>query len=496
MSVVGTVISKIPFALRASAAAVLILTLGLKKALEALLDMQIGFSDLPEIIGATVEQVASRFLGLADLIGTTIMVRVKQAFNDIVADAKTTVDALKSIFDLQLGSSPEQARLAAREREVEALQRLNKAAAENKKLELEITEAKKRQAQIDEDANKRAGTRIQNLRNAIERAQGDSNGIPVDLNTAPAEGSLASLLASVNDQITGLIGGDIVDEKAIAEKLAKLGEEISAKMGEITGKQQEVQLTAFDKMIQGLIKKSQGFLEVLQSAVQSFADFASSAIVDAFDPTKDVDLRERFARLLQDIAKQILQTLFTLLIATAIAKAFGVPLPSNNEAIPNLPEFAEGGSVPDSGSPIARPASVPKTDTTLAWLTPGEFVQTVGAVRTYGADVMEAIRQGAIDPLSLRSLAGLEGRRNVRRTVARSGALAFADGGLVPAAGVQATRANLDRSSANAAQPPIALVVGNEQSLDRLLAGGKRAMLDFMRSNAGSIDGILSKNRT
>ena len=320
--------------------------------------------------------------------------------------------------------------------------------------------------------------------------------IKPNVDTGGISDDLTQLLRDVNASVAGLIGGDIVDEKGIAEKLAKVGEEITKRLGEITGKQQEAQLTAFDKMIQGLITRSEGFLNVLQSAVQGFADFASSAIVDAFDPTKDVDLRERFARLLQDIAKQILQTLFTLLIATAIAKAFGVPLPSNNESVPNLPTFAEGGSVPDSGSPIPRPASVPKSDTTLAWLTPGEVVQSLDAVRRYGADFLLALNEGAIDLMALRSLAGLEGRRSVRRTMARSGALAFAAGGLVPAAGVQQTRQEVAQAGDAAGQPPIALVVGNEQSLDRLLAGGKRSMLDFMRANAGAIDGILSKNRT
>lgn len=317
-----------------------------------------------------------------------------------------------------------------------------------------------------------------------------------NVETAGIGEDLTQLLKDVNASVAGLIGGDIVDEKAIAEKLAKLGEEITTKLGEITGKQQQVQLTAFDKLIQGLIARSQSFLGVLQSSVQGFADFASSAIVDAFDPTKDVDLKERFARLLQDIAKQILQTLFTLLIATAIAKAFGVPLPSNNESIPSLPQFAEGGTVPDSGSPIPRPASVPKSDTTLAWLTPGEVVQSLDAVRRYGADFLLALNEGAIDPFSVRALAGLEGRKNVRRSISRSGALAFAEGGLVPAAGVQQTRQEVAQAGEAGNQPPIALVVGNEQSLDRLLAGGKRAMLDFMRANAGAIDGILAKNRT
>ncbi len=493
--VAGQALAKVPLTVLVAAAALTLLVVGLKQVSSELLGVEVGFSDLPEIIGATIEQSTANFFGFIDVLTAQIKVRTLQALNSLVADAGIALDQLKSLFDLELGASEDLKRLAARERELEVARKQADVAARNKALELELTEAMQRREQINKDADQRAGERLQNLRNAIQTAQGDDNGVPVTLDTAPAEGALAKLLASVNAQVQGLISGDIVDERAVADKLAALGEQITAKLGEVTGKQQEAQLTAFDKMIQGLISKSESFLTVLQQAVQGFANFASSAIVDAFDPTKDVDLKERFARLLQDIAKQILQTLITLLIATAIAKAFGVPLPSNNETIPSLPTFAEGGPVAGSDAvTIPRPSYVPKSDTVPAWLTPGEFVQTVDAVRRYGSDVMEAIRAGAIDPLSLRALAGLDGRRSVRRAVARSGAMAFAEGGLVPTAGVQATRDTLAAAEAETA-PPIALVVGNEQSLDRLLAGGRRSMLDFISANAGAINGRLAKER-
>ena len=72
------------------------------------------------------------------------------------------------------------------------------------------------------------------------------------------------------------------------------------------------------------------------------------------------------------------------------------------------------------------------------------------------------------------------------------GTRVYADGGLVPAAGLQQTRSEVRTATEAQSQPPIALVVGNEQSLDRLLAGGKRAMLDFMRINASAVSGIIN----
>lgn len=493
------IIGRLPPSLIPAAAAVAGLTLAFQEVASQILGVQLGIKDLPEVLGATIEQVSAKFFGFIDVFLTSIKVKAAQAFNSLVSEAGIALDRLANlvnVFDLGFGSSEALERLKAAEKELDVARKRGAVAAQNNKLELELTEAKKRQLQIEQDADKRAGDRVQALRNAIESAKGDNNGIPVDIDTSPAEGSLASFLAGLNESLSGLIGGDIVDENAIAEKLEEVATRVTEKLGEITGKQQEIQLTAFDKLIQGLITRSQNFLGILQSSVQGFANFASSAIVDAFDPTKDVDLRERFARLLQDIAKQILQTLITLLIATAIAKAFGVPLPSNNESVPSLPSFAEGGSVPNSGAPIPRPASVPSSDTTLAWLTPGEVVQSLSAVRKYGADFLLALNEGIIDPMSLRSMAGLESHRKVRRSIQRSGALHFAEGGLVPAAGVQATRDAVSESSSEEATPPIALVVGNDQSLDRLLAGGKRAMLDFIKSNAAAIDGVLARNRT
>jgi hypothetical protein len=313
--------------------------------------------------------------------------------------------------------------------------------------------------------------------------------------------NLKSLLADINAEITGLIGGDIVDTEAITKKLEALTADLQKRLGNVTAgaveENEKLVLTSFGN----LIVSSAKFIDLLTNMTRAFADFAATAIVDAFDPTKDTDLVEAFARFLQDIAKQILQMLISLVVATAIAKAFGVPLTADkspppiselNAAFP----FAEGGEVPNSPHGGPRPAGIPASDTVAAFLTPGEVVQSLAAVRKYGADFLLALNAGAIDPFAIRALQdGLGSRRNVRRSVARSGAMAFASGGLVPA--TPAAQATRDAAvSQTEAQPPIALVVGNEQSLDRLLAGGRKAMLDFINANAGSIAGSLSKVRT
>lgn len=267
---------------------------------------------------------------------------------------------------------------------------------------------------------------------------------------------------------------------------------------------QEAQLVAFGSVGDGLSRGLENIaadftssfvagVEIMQNAFQSFASFAADAMVSIFDPTADQDLTEKFARFLQDLARQILTTILQLLIATALAKAFGVPLPSDTTPPPALPGFAEGGEIPGSKkAPIARPRGLDPRDTQPIWAQPGEFMQRLSAVKKYGVDVMEALNKGAIDPLALRELAGLSKARKARAAMHKK--IGFATGGqITPTAARETVREA--GAEAEAGVPPIALVVGNEQSLDRLLAGGRKSMLSFIKDNAPAIEGHLSKHR-
>lgn len=328
------------------------------------------------------------------------------------------------------------------------------------------------------------------------RNANDEFKFPVTVDTDDAQGEIAKIIASISTSLDGLLGADIVDEQGLVDALEKAQKAIEGTLGSLEGKASNQILTEFEKTIQGIIIKSSNFLTILESGVQGFADTAASAIVDAFDPTKDVDIGERFARFLQGLAQQILSTLIQLLVATAIAKAFGVPLPTDTTPPPSLGR-AEGGSIPGghAAPAIARPAGLDPRDTTPIWAQPGEFMQQLSAVRKYGLGVMEAINQGAIDPTALRSLAGLGSHRQIRRS-SKAGAGYATGGTIVP--GITQAQSTAARAAdrADAAAPPIALVAGNEQSMDRLLSGGKRAMLDFIKSNAPAIEGMLGRNRS
>lgn len=493
------VIGRLPGSLLTSAGLVGTLVFGFKQVAESILGVELGIKDLPEVLGATVEQAAAKFLSFIETTGTAISVRIRQAFTSALAEIQVATLAVKNFFDEALaagGSSDAAVRIVNREAEAVKLRR--DAAKDIAALELEINEARKVGVRISDDADKRAGDRIATLQARIAALQGDNLGIPVKVDTKEAESGLLDFLKSVNSELAGLIGGDIVDENAVLAKVDALVKEVEKRTANFTGKAQKATLTEFDKSIQELIKRQGSLLESLQSAVTGFANFAADAIVGAFDPTNDTDIEVLFARFLQGLAKQILSTIFTLLIATAIAKAFGVPLPAGDSNIPGgFPTLAEGGSVPDTGAPIPRPASVPKTDTTLAWLTPNEFVQPVEAVRRYGSDVMEALRRGLIDPVALRGLAGLGAKgKQARKATVRAGAVAAAEGGLIPALSAQRAAGSIE-SATSASQPSVvgAVVVGNERQADRLLAGGRQALLQWIARDGAAIESILSKNR-
>ena len=70
--------------------------------------------------------------------------------------------------------------------------------------------------------------------------------------------------------------------------------------------------------------------------------------------------------------------------------------------------FNKGGLVPKGyaeGGGIARPASIPASDTVPAWLTPGEYVLPVPLVRKLGVGFLERLRAGVAPPESFRSAA-------------------------------------------------------------------------------------------
>lgn len=234
-------------------------------------------------------------------------------------------------------------------------------------------------------------------------------------------------------------------------------------------------------------------VEIMRGTFNEFASFISSSIVDAFDPTKDFDIKERFAQFLQSIAQLIIQQLAQLAIAKAVL-GLGLGFNEGGEVLGR----AEGGDVPQSKARprLARriaPHADPR-DTVPAVLTPGEFVHRTAAVRKYGLDFMEALNRGLVNPAQARALVGAGRRISALRANTRRGP-GFAEGGLVNDVIAGAREASSATPDTRESGPQAAVVVANDQNMERLLGGGRAAFLRFVRDNSREIDTMLRANR-
>lgn len=235
-------------------------------------------------------------------------------------------------------------------------------------------------------------------------------------------------------------------------------------------------------------------LDFMRTAIQGFSAFVTDSLIDAFDPTADGTIQERFGRFLQDLARQIIQTLVQIAVQAAILNALsGGILGSTlagfaNQALGRVPAGSglhEGGRVRRShrkmaashatapgfasgGGIFGRPSHLHPTDTVPAWLAPNEFVIRARSAARAGYDVLDAINRGDFDRLALRSALGLSHQaRSVRGVDPLRG---MASGGRVAAS------EPVQQDSG----PPVALVVSNERTMRSLLDGGRSELIRFL----------------
>lgn len=233
-----------------------------------------------------------------------------------------------------------------------------------------------------------------------------------------------------------------------------------------------------------LPQEFQTAFDTIQEIGQRFASLVADLITSAFDPNSDASLKERFSSFLEGIANLVLQKLVADLVAQAIATVVSaasqaVLLASQTTsaagAVSGVGLFAEGGIVPNRPT---HPGGIAgsRSDTVLAGLTPGEFVNTTRTTGRLGADFFQALDRGMGDPSELRAVAGLKRRRRVR---GHSGP--FASGGSVAA----------PSPGGGGAGPVYPAVVVNEETMQRMLASGSGAMLDWVEQNKSLINGAL-----
>lgn len=318
--------------------------------------------------------------------------------------------------------------------------------------------------------------------------------INLDVEAPTVLEGLESIFDKFKASLTGLVGADVFDTDAILAELDRIKKQIKEKIANTEPPAKESKFRqGLREMMEEMGNAVQASLNIIRGAVDQFASFVSSTIVDAFDPTKDLDIKERFAQFLQGIAQLIIEELTKLAIAKAVLGLGGF---SRGGEVPGL---AEGGDVPHSKArPKLARAIAPKaarSDTVPAVLTPGEYVQRLDAVRRYGLDFMEALNRGLIDPAKARALIGAGRSVRALRAQASHGP-GFAQGGLIGDVVEGVRRGAGPRSSPERDRgPQPAVVVANDQSMERLLGGGRAAFMRFVRDNSREIDTLIRANR-
>ena len=236
------------------------------------------------------------------------------------------------------------------------------------------------------------------------------------------------------------------------------------------------------------------------SIIKGFGATVGGILSDALDPNKDVDIGQRFADFFRGIATQIL-TLITTIATAAIVLEFipgakailqllaaaqgvsvarGGKIPNKGNASPahaGAPGYDTGGKIDPKS---VRPKNVHHSDTVPIWAAPGEFMVRTKAVAKYGMGVMERINKGLIDASELRAVAGISGTIN-RRPRGSSRQVGFAEGGPVVSRQSVSTITGTAGQQGSGFQQ--AVIVADEQSMERLIGGGESALRAFMQKN-------------
>jgi len=304
---------------------------------------------------------------------------------------------------------------------------------------------------------------------------------------------------------------DSPERQAAEDKLAFLEREYDIKLRiaqlDAAQAQEEARIAdlyANGSVWEGMEAGAQGFadqfasrfqagIDIAYNSLQQFSSMASQMIVDAFDPTIDMDIEERFARFFQSIAQMMLEMVIRMMLIRALmgsmvpgagaAQAAGF---AGADAAYNTAGalFHQGGRVGyAAGGDVVRPRGLHPADTIPIWAAKGEWVIRRESARRYGANVLDAINRGMVDPGALKSLAGAAryGKKQPRRASAdRAG---YATGGMVAGNGASGGTAILP------------VLISDDRSVERMLSGGRGGLTKSIDRDSRSIESILAANR-
>lgn len=288
----------------------------------------------------------------------------------------------------------------------------------------------------------------------------------------------------------------------------------------------------------------QAGINIIKSSVQSISGALSSAIVDGFNGG---DVRQAAGQLLQGIAKTILDQVFQASIGQLLQNALGLDtgaaaveasalalgvagdslfagaaaisaaalqlsaanatssLGAGSLFSTGLLPFAgvaTGGTIPATarmslahatargyaqggGIDVGRPRGLDRRDTTPIWAQPGEFMMRLSAVRKYGAGVMQRINAGFADPSSLAAVTG----NTMSMSSAPTAGAGAANGGLISERAAGSGQQSNGNHGSNGIG--ISAIVSSPAALDKLVSGGRPAMLRFFKQNRGDLKSAL-----
>ena len=304
------------------------------------------------------------------------------------------------------------------------------------------------------------------------------------------------------------------------ERLVLLGlqvEEIRKQLLLIDNIRKQQEEGIFSGFEQGLINFADRFssefqtgVQIAENAVQGLADFISTEIAEAFDPSTDQTWRQRLGMFLRDFSRMVLNELIKLAIAKAILGLAGGPTGAVGVSTVALGAIAAGGfkggrihryadrmshfgsyaqGLAKGGFP--RPKGLHPSDTIPIWAAEGEYMHRRKAVRAYGLDVMDKINRIAINPFELRALA-----TNTARISARTPKTpGFQEGGIISeVVGQTASEQRAGQTpAADLGQPLVGVVVADEETMGRLIDNGGGSLMRWVRSNASEISAALGR---
>ena len=497
-------IALVPGALFRAAGVVALLGIAFLEVTKAVTGIELAVADLPEVLGLAIEQIATKTLGLARLIAS----QIKNAVLIIFAEIS---NALKGFFEdvneeLSVFRGDAGAQELVQENELAKIQRLTALTNLRKQAELRIKEIKAETARIDNDADARAGARLGKLEGEVRARQkaaeeAERLAKAADEANDNTKGLFETLTQPISDLITNLIGDDIIDSEGIAAAIAQAinkGKSAATAtplpgQNEITGYGEAIR-----KGFKGMGDEYANTVAIMKGLTSQFANFASTEIAIALDPNEDPDgpsANERFKAFLDQIGKLIIQKLVELAIAKTILFVAGAESGGQVSGAAHGGQigFDDGGTVPGGRheAKAFRPAAVAMSDTVPAWLTPGEFVNPVRSVAKYGADLFEGLRTGALDPAALREAAGLTNRRRSVKKVRARGMVEGGPVGAIAADGRAAIQQQENTRISGTASPTPALMVSDDQQMDRLMAGGQRQFRNWAENEKEFFRGIV-----